>query len=33
VTQLLERAGLPCSVQGASERTPFANVLIVAGGS
>lgn len=33
VTALLERAGLPCSVQGASERTPFANVLIVAGGS
>jgi SAM-dependent methyltransferase len=33
VTQLLERAGLPCRIQGASERTPFANVLIVAGGS
>jgi SAM-dependent methyltransferase len=33
VTDLLERAGLPCRVQGASERTPFANVLIVAGGS
>jgi uncharacterized protein (DUF2062 family)/SAM-dependent methyltransferase len=30
---VLERAGLRCSVQGASERTPFANVLIVAGGS
>jgi len=29
----LERQGLPCRVQGASERTPFANVLIVAGGS
>lgn len=29
----LERAGLACQVQGASERTPFANVLIVAGGS
>jgi uncharacterized protein (DUF2062 family)/trans-aconitate methyltransferase len=28
-----ERAGLRCDVQGASERTPFANVLIVAGGS
>jgi uncharacterized protein (DUF2062 family)/SAM-dependent methyltransferase len=33
VTDLLERAGLACSVQGASERTPFANVLIIAGGS
>jgi SAM-dependent methyltransferase/uncharacterized protein (DUF2062 family) len=33
VTELLERAGLPCRVQGASERTPFGNVLIVAGGS
>jgi SAM-dependent methyltransferase len=33
VTELLERAGLACRVQGASERTPFANVLIVAGGS
>jgi SAM-dependent methyltransferase len=33
LTALLERAGLPCVVQGASERTPFANVLIVAGGS
>lgn len=33
VTDLLECAGLPCRVQGASERTPFANVLIVAGGS
>jgi uncharacterized protein (DUF2062 family)/2-polyprenyl-3-methyl-5-hydroxy-6-metoxy-1,4-benzoquinol methylase len=30
---LLQRAGLSCEVQGASERTPFANVLIVAGGS
>ena len=30
---LLERAGLRCQIQGASERTPFANVLIVAGGS
>jgi len=30
---VLERAGLMCQVQGASERTPFANVLIVAGGS
>jgi SAM-dependent methyltransferase len=33
VTELLERAGLACRIQGASERTPFANVLIVAGGS
>jgi 2-polyprenyl-3-methyl-5-hydroxy-6-metoxy-1,4-benzoquinol methylase len=33
LTRLLERAGLSCSIQGASERTPFANVLIVAGGS
>lgn len=33
LVQLLERAGLPCELQGASERTPFANVLIVAGGS
>lgn len=33
VTALLEGLGLPCQVQGASERTPFANVLIVAGGS
>ncbi len=33
LTAQLERAGLPWSVQGASERTPFANVLIVAGGS
>jgi SAM-dependent methyltransferase/uncharacterized protein (DUF2062 family) len=33
VIALLERAGLSCRVQGASERTPFANVLIVAGGS
>jgi 2-polyprenyl-3-methyl-5-hydroxy-6-metoxy-1,4-benzoquinol methylase/uncharacterized protein (DUF2062 family) len=31
LTRLLERAGLACSVQGASEHTPFANVLIVAG--
>jgi 2-polyprenyl-3-methyl-5-hydroxy-6-metoxy-1,4-benzoquinol methylase len=30
---LLERAGLRCEIQGASERTPFANVLIIAGGS
>jgi uncharacterized protein (DUF2062 family) len=30
---VLERAGLRCDLQGASERTPFANVLIVAGGS
>jgi hypothetical protein len=33
VTELLEQAGLACRIQGASERTPFANVLIVAGGS
>jgi SAM-dependent methyltransferase len=33
VTELLEREGLRCRVQGASESTPFANVLIVAGGS
>jgi 2-polyprenyl-3-methyl-5-hydroxy-6-metoxy-1,4-benzoquinol methylase/uncharacterized protein (DUF2062 family) len=33
LTTLLEGQGLPCEVQGASERTPFANVLIVAGGS
>ncbi len=33
VIELLERAGLACRVQGASEGTPFANVLIVAGGS
>jgi len=33
VTQLLEGQGFTCRVQGASERTPFANVLIVAGGS
>ena len=33
IMALLERAGLACAVQGASERTPFANVLIVAGGS
>jgi 2-polyprenyl-3-methyl-5-hydroxy-6-metoxy-1,4-benzoquinol methylase/uncharacterized protein (DUF2062 family) len=32
LTRLLERAGLPCRVEGASERTPFGNVLIVAGG-
>jgi SAM-dependent methyltransferase/uncharacterized protein (DUF2062 family) len=31
--ELLQSAGLSCSVQGASESTPFANVLIVAGGS
>jgi SAM-dependent methyltransferase len=31
LTKLLERAGLPCRVEGASERTPFNNVLIVAG--
>lgn len=33
ITRVLESAGLRCTVQGASERTPFANVLIVAGGS
>jgi len=33
IRKVLERAGLRCSVQGASERTPFGNVLIVAGGS
>jgi SAM-dependent methyltransferase len=33
LTRALERAGLVCRVQGASEHTPFANVLIVAGGS
>lgn len=33
VTELLERQGLRCQIQGASESTPFANVLIVAGGS
>ena len=33
VTELLEGQGLACRIQGASERTPFANVLIVAGGS
>jgi len=33
VTELLERQGLRCQVQGASESTPFANVLIVAGGA
>jgi SAM-dependent methyltransferase len=33
LTQLLEAQGLSCRVQGASESTPFANVLIVAGGS
>jgi SAM-dependent methyltransferase len=33
VTELLEAQGLRCRVQGASESTPFANVLIVAGGS
>jgi len=31
ITALLERAGLRCALQGASERTPFKNVLIVAG--
>lgn len=31
ITTLLERAGLRCALQGASERTPFKNVLIVAG--
>lgn len=30
---VLEHVGLASSVQGASERTPFGNVLIVAGGS
>ncbi len=30
---IFERAGLRCEVQGASERTPFENVLLVAGGS
>jgi SAM-dependent methyltransferase len=29
---LLESAGLACSIQGASDGTPFSNVLIVAGG-
>lgn len=33
LTQLLEQQGLTTSVQGASARTPFANVLIVAAGS
>lgn len=33
LVSVLERAGLRCDLQGASERTPFANVLIVAGGS
>ena len=33
IARVLEREGLVCSVQGASDRTPFANVLIVAGGS
>ena len=33
VTDVLERAGLACSVQGASEGTPLGNVLIIAGGS
>ena len=33
LTGLLQQAGLTCTVQGASEHTPFANVLIVAGGS
>ena len=31
--EVLERAGLACRIHGASERTPFGNVLIVAGGS
>jgi SAM-dependent methyltransferase/uncharacterized protein (DUF2062 family) len=33
VMAVLENAGLRARVQGASERTPFANVLIIAGGS
>ncbi len=33
LTATLERLGFYCDVQGASERTPFANVLIIAGGS
>jgi 2-polyprenyl-3-methyl-5-hydroxy-6-metoxy-1,4-benzoquinol methylase len=33
LTATLLRLGLHCQVQGASERTPFANVLIVAAGS
>ncbi len=33
LTHVLAAAGLACSVQGASERTPLGNVLIVAGGS
>jgi SAM-dependent methyltransferase len=32
LTSLLERAGLACSIQGASDGTPFSNVLIVAAG-
>lgn len=31
--RIFEAAGLACRIQGASERTPFANVLIEAGGS
>ena len=30
LSAVLARSGLSCSVQGASERTPFANVLLVA---
>jgi SAM-dependent methyltransferase len=30
LTSLLEKAGLACSIQGASDGTPFSNVLIVA---
>jgi uncharacterized protein (DUF2062 family)/2-polyprenyl-3-methyl-5-hydroxy-6-metoxy-1,4-benzoquinol methylase len=33
VLAVLKGAGLRCEIQGAAERTPFANVLIVAGGS
>jgi uncharacterized protein (DUF2062 family)/SAM-dependent methyltransferase len=33
IREVLERAGLCCSIQGASERTPFGNVLLVAGGA
>jgi uncharacterized protein (DUF2062 family) len=33
ICEVLERAGLGCSVQGASERTPFGNVLLIAGGA
>jgi SAM-dependent methyltransferase len=31
--RIFEQAGLRCEVQGASENTPFSNVLIIAGGS